>query len=215
MEFITTALKGLWETSGVFYFISDPWALLMVGIACVLMYLAIVKQFEPLLLLPIAFGMLLTNLLGSEVFHEELFLGGHVNWGLFGGAVMVNGKDILTEGFTYMVNAAGQIINVDNGMIIGHFMNAVEVAVLVVNDANILLWERSLQQLLEALGGAHTVAINPLMAEDQDAVIFLDFGEDRLFDDRVHSPTPIMASRSASIAIASVRSRTVAPLALA
>lgn len=35
---------------------------IMIGISCVLLYLAIVKQFEPLLLLPIAFGMLLTNI---------------------------------------------------------------------------------------------------------------------------------------------------------
>ena len=34
---------------------------LMIIIACVLLYLAIVKQFEPLLLMPIAFGMLLSN----------------------------------------------------------------------------------------------------------------------------------------------------------
>ena len=110
MQFIIDALTGLWQTSGVFFFMNDPLALVMVGIACVLLYLAIVKGFEPLLLLPIAFGMLLTNLLGSEVFHEELFAGGHVNWGLFGGAVMVNGADIITEGVNYIVNAAGQII---------------------------------------------------------------------------------------------------------
>ena len=128
MQFITDALSGLWTTSGVFYFLSDPKALIMVGVACVLLYLAIVKQFEPLLLLPIAFGMLLTNLLGSEVFHEELFLGGHVNWGLFGGAVMVNGADIIADGINYIVNGAGQIINADTGLVIGHFMNAVEVA---------------------------------------------------------------------------------------
>ncbi len=125
MSFITDALSGLWQTSGIFYFLSDPKALIMVGIACVLLYLAIVKQFEPLLLLPIAFGMLLTNLLGSEVFHEELFLGGHVNWGLFGGAVMVDAADILQDGFNYIVNAAGQIVNADTGLVIGHFMNAV------------------------------------------------------------------------------------------
>ena len=60
--------------------------LVMILIACVLLYLAIVKQFEPLLLLPIAFGMLLTNLAGAEMFHEELFAGGHVHWDMFGGA---------------------------------------------------------------------------------------------------------------------------------
>ena len=57
----------------------------MIVIACVLLYLAIVKQFEPLLLLPIAFGMLLTNLAGAEMFHEEFFAGGHVHWDMFGG----------------------------------------------------------------------------------------------------------------------------------
>ncbi|MGN0755034.1 MAG: sodium ion-translocating decarboxylase subunit beta [Aristaeellaceae bacterium] len=98
-------------------------ALLMVAVACGLLYLAIVRQFEPLLLLPIAFGMLLTNLLGSEVFHEELFAGGHVNWGLFGGAVMVDGNNLL-NGASYLVNAAGQIIN-EAGAVIGHFVNAV------------------------------------------------------------------------------------------
>ena len=58
----------------------------MVLIACVLCYLAIAKKFEPLLLLPIAIGMLLTNLPGAGVFHEEFFAGGHIHWNLIGGA---------------------------------------------------------------------------------------------------------------------------------
>ena len=87
---IGQAFVDLANTSGIAHFIADPKALLMVGVACVLLYLAIVKQFEPLLLLPIAFGMLLTNLLGSDVFHEELFAGGHANWTLFGNAALVN-----------------------------------------------------------------------------------------------------------------------------
>ncbi|MBQ4122063.1 MAG: sodium ion-translocating decarboxylase subunit beta [Clostridia bacterium] len=57
--------------------------LIMIGIACLLCYLAIVKKFEPLLLLPIAVGMLLTNLPGLGVFHEAYFAGGHVHWGEF------------------------------------------------------------------------------------------------------------------------------------
>ena len=51
---------------------------LMLIISFVLLYLAIVKKFEPLLLMPIAFGMLLTNLPGAGLFHSELFAGGHV-----------------------------------------------------------------------------------------------------------------------------------------
>ena len=65
----------------------DNWkCLIMIAVACVLLYLAIVKKFEPLLLLPIAFGMLLTNLPGAEMFHEILYAGGHIHWELFGGA---------------------------------------------------------------------------------------------------------------------------------
>ncbi len=124
MEFITKSLTGLWETSGVFYFMQDPLALIMVGIACVLLYLAIVRQFEPLLLLPIAFGMLLTNLLGSEVFHEELFAGGHVNWGLFGGATLLDGAS-LTDAAAYWVNAVGNVFTVEGNVLVGHFVNAV------------------------------------------------------------------------------------------
>ncbi len=67
---------------------SDPRVLIMLLISCVLMYLAIVKKFEPLLLLPIAFGMMLTNLPGAEMFHELLFAGGHVHWDIFGGAAI-------------------------------------------------------------------------------------------------------------------------------
>lgn len=57
--------------------------LVMIGISCVLLYLAIVKKFEPLLLLPIAFGMLLTNLPGAGMYHPELFEGGHIHWDSF------------------------------------------------------------------------------------------------------------------------------------
>ncbi|MBQ8389249.1 MAG: sodium ion-translocating decarboxylase subunit beta [Clostridia bacterium] len=66
-------------------FLEGGWQqLVMILIACLLCYLAIVKKFEPLLLLPIAIGMLLTNLPGAGMFHEEFFAGGHVHWDLMG-----------------------------------------------------------------------------------------------------------------------------------
>jgi len=71
------------QTGFVRLFTTDWKCLVMIGIACVLLFLAIVKGFEPLLLLPIAFGMLLTNLPGAEMFHEELWAGGHAHWNLF------------------------------------------------------------------------------------------------------------------------------------
>ena len=57
---------------------SGKW--IMILVACFFLYLAIHKQNEPLLLLPIAFGMLITNLPGAEMYHTELFEGGHVHW---------------------------------------------------------------------------------------------------------------------------------------
>ena len=69
---------------GFYQITQQPLQLVMILIACVLLYLAIVKKFEPLLLLPIAFGMLLTNLPGAGLYHEEIFAGGHVNWTVLG-----------------------------------------------------------------------------------------------------------------------------------
>ncbi len=83
MEYIVNFLRQ----TGFYLFSGDNWkCLVMLVIACVLLYLGIVKKFEPLLLVPIAFGMLLTNLPGASMFHEELFAEGHVQWALFGGA---------------------------------------------------------------------------------------------------------------------------------
>ena len=82
-------LKFISDTGFYQFTVGDNWkCLIMIGIAFVLLFLAIKKGFEPLLLVPIAFGMLLTNLPGADMFHEVLFAGGHVQWGLFqGGAV--------------------------------------------------------------------------------------------------------------------------------
>ena len=59
---------------------------IMIAVACVLLYLAIVKEFEPLLLLPIGFGMLMTNLPLDGIFHIEIFLNetNHINWEMLG-----------------------------------------------------------------------------------------------------------------------------------
>ena len=83
-------MVNFFEGMGLTAMAQDPRYLIMIIIACVLFYLAIVKQFEPLLLLPIAFGMLLTNLPGAGLFHEELFAGGHVHW-----SDMANGAGLL------------------------------------------------------------------------------------------------------------------------
>ena len=72
-------LLKLWNNSGFAAIISsfvsnNGWQnLVMLVIACVLLYLAIVKKFEPLLLVGIAFGCLLTNLPNAGLYHQELW----------------------------------------------------------------------------------------------------------------------------------------------
>lgn len=65
MELITQVLSGIWETSG---FVGLQWQnLVMLCVAGVFLVLAIWKKFEPLLLVPIAFGMILANLPGANM----------------------------------------------------------------------------------------------------------------------------------------------------
>ena len=82
MEVFFESIQGLINDSG---FINLDWkSLVMIGISCVLVYLAIVKQFEPLLLLPIAFGMLLTNIpcpAEFQIFHMDFFVGKEIDFG--------------------------------------------------------------------------------------------------------------------------------------
>ena len=71
-------LLNLWNNSGFAAmfasFSTIGWQnLVMLIIACVLLYLGIVKQFEPLLLVGIAFGCLLTNLPGAGLYNQELW----------------------------------------------------------------------------------------------------------------------------------------------
>ena len=81
---LTDSIKNFLSTTGVSRLLeSENWwqTLIMFVIAGVLVYLAIVRKFEPLLLLPIAIGMLLTNLPGANLFHLELFIEQEVNYG--------------------------------------------------------------------------------------------------------------------------------------
>ena len=80
------AIKDFLLSTGFARFAQEPLKLVMILLACFLLYLAIVKKFEPLLLLSIAAGMLLTNLPGANMYHPELFAGGHVHWDMFGGS---------------------------------------------------------------------------------------------------------------------------------
>lgn len=86
------AIMTFLQSTGIAQLGENPLSLVMIAVSCVLLYLAIVKKFEPLLLLPIAFGMLLTNLPGAGMYHAALFEGGHVHWEMFStGVPLANG----------------------------------------------------------------------------------------------------------------------------
>ena len=89
MGAIFTNIAEIFGNSGwaQIFFTEGGWKYaVMLAVACVLLYLAIVKQFEPQLLLPIGFGMLMTNLPLDGIFHIEIFLNetNHINWEMLG-----------------------------------------------------------------------------------------------------------------------------------
>ena len=89
MEFFSNIAK-IFETSS-FNHPDMTWqTIVMYVIVAVLFYLAIVKKFEPLLLIPIAFGMLLSNIPGANIFHMNFFVQET-------GAV-IDGEKVLHEG---------------------------------------------------------------------------------------------------------------------
>lgn len=86
-DFLLTGIIQFFQNTGIYKLITsggstlfhigsvDVGTIIMIVISCVLIYLAIGKGFEPLLLLPIAFGMLLANMPGAGMLHNELFVG--------------------------------------------------------------------------------------------------------------------------------------------
>ncbi len=121
-------IKTLWEESGIydiiFGFISNNgWqTLIMIIIACVLLYLGIGKKYEPLLMVPIAAGMLIANIGGGQIFNSLCFAGGHVDWSFFNG----NGSYVmnlaeLPEAVQSMINVTQTGEVVYGGMyLLGH-----------------------------------------------------------------------------------------------
>ena len=97
---ITDILLKLWNDSGFSSIVSGflsqgGWQnLVMIIIGCVLLYLAIVKKFEPLLLCGIAFGCILTNLPGAGLYNQELWTNfmteGHADYHSYG-TILSNG----------------------------------------------------------------------------------------------------------------------------
>ena len=72
---LDSAMTKFWNDMGfTSFFVGEGWKnAVMILIACFLLYLAIKKEYEPLLLLPIAFGMLLSNIPDAGLFHTSMW----------------------------------------------------------------------------------------------------------------------------------------------
>ncbi len=75
MDTILAILENLWVSTGIVQLGENPLQLIMIAIGGVLLYLGIVKKFEPLLLVGIAFGIILTNIPGNGLYHPEMWDG--------------------------------------------------------------------------------------------------------------------------------------------
>ncbi|MGI6264669.1 MAG: sodium ion-translocating decarboxylase subunit beta [Acutalibacteraceae bacterium] len=159
-----TILNFLQQTG--FAMLSHWQVIVMIAIACVLAWLAIVKKFEPLLLLPIAFGMLLTNLPGAGLYHEDLFAGGHAHWDMLGGATVIDSTD-LAGADNFAVLSSGEVVYAGQ-YIVGHASDLKPEQNAVFNaDGSLTLIDKE---------GNQTVTDNVLIVADGNQVKLMDDG---------------------------------------
>ena len=82
MNVVLEIMNDLWVKTGIYGFIDAPGQLVMIFIGLVLLFLAIKKGFEPLLLIPIGFGCILTNIPLAGIAEPHGFLGRIVEMGI-------------------------------------------------------------------------------------------------------------------------------------
>ena len=75
MDKVLDILNNLWLSTGFYQLGAEPLQLVMIALGGLLLYLGIVKKFEPLLLVGIAFGMILTNIPGNGLYHPDMWDG--------------------------------------------------------------------------------------------------------------------------------------------
>ena len=125
---------GLIKDSGIYSMVTGNWKSgLMILISFVLLYLAIVKQFEPLLLLPIAFGMLLTNLPLAGIMDEPVYeILSNATYHGKAGIPMYNGDTLI--GYQYIRQNGGLLYYLYQGVKLGIFPPLIFMGVGAMTD---------------------------------------------------------------------------------
>ena len=137
------AIKNFLATTGVVkLFAESNWwqYLVMYVIIGALFYLAIVKKFEPLLLMPIAFGMLLANLPGAELIHLEYFFDDYyLENGLVAAEELVHGHVPMSRMIEEVINNGGLIDILYLGVKLGVYPSLIFLGVGAMTDFSPLI----------------------------------------------------------------------------
>ncbi|WP_346026877.1 sodium ion-translocating decarboxylase subunit beta [Beduinella massiliensis] len=125
---------GLVKDSGLYALFTQYWKNgIMILVSCVLLYLAIVKKFEPLLLLPIAFGMLLTNLPLGGVFDEpQMEILSNAMYHGKAGVPIYNGETLV--GYQYVKQSGGLLYYLYQGVKLGIYPPLIFLGVGAMTD---------------------------------------------------------------------------------
>jgi len=127
-------MLGLVKDSGIYQIFTGNWkSLVMILISFVLLYLAIVKQFEPLLLMPIAFGMLLTNLPLAGIMDEPIYeILSNPTYHGKAGVPIYNGETLV--GYQYVKQNGGLLYYLYQGVKLGIFPPLIFMGVGAMTD---------------------------------------------------------------------------------
>ena len=127
-------MMGLVTDSGIYSLITENWKSgVMILISFLLLYLAIVKQFEPLLLMPIAFGMLLTNLPLAGIMDEPVYeILSNATYHGKAGVPIFNGETLV--GYQYVKQNGGLLYYLYQGVKLGIFPPLIFMGVGAMTD---------------------------------------------------------------------------------
>ena len=127
-------MLGLVKDSGLYDILTGNWkSAIMILISFVLLYLAIVKQFEPLLLMPIAFGMLLTNLPLAGIMDEPIYeILSNPTYHGKNGVPIFNGDTLV--GYQYVKQNGGLLYYLYQGVKLGIFPPLIFMGVGAMTD---------------------------------------------------------------------------------
>ncbi len=165
---ILDTVKGILQDSGFAAFFLEEEGyknLIMLGVACILLVLAIHPkfQFEPLLLLPIAFGMLLANLPGAGIFHAEFWDPNDPTYGsiMWDAAGHLNAGAVLKEGGLLDILYLGVKLGIYPPLIFLGVGAMTDFGPLIANPKSFLLGAAAQMGIFAAFIGALLLGMSP------------------------------------------------------